>query len=145
MEEAVSENMLLGPAMLRRAMYMYGSKLPKAPDGQIGCGIGMGVLRGTGSLIPPNMSITRTGDKRIVDGVHIVFRMVPGSETPSEMNFTFLIGGRSTSPSVRCILYKISFRCGVRRSEMQGLGRDILMRVVFFSSRVQVPKGHRRT
>jgi alkyl sulfatase BDS1-like metallo-beta-lactamase superfamily hydrolase len=89
MEEAVSENMLLGPAMIRRAIYMYGSKLPKAPDGQIGCGIGASVPRGTGSLIPPKISITQTGDERVVDGVRIIFQMVPGSEAPSEMNFYF--------------------------------------------------------
>lgn len=84
MEEAMSENILLGPVMIRRAMYMYGSRLPKAPDGQIGCGIGAGVPRGTGSLIPPNISITQTGNERVIDGVRIVFQMVPGSEAPSE-------------------------------------------------------------
>jgi alkyl sulfatase BDS1-like metallo-beta-lactamase superfamily hydrolase len=43
MEDAMSENMLLGLAMVRRAVYMYGSRLPECSEGQIGCGIGAGV------------------------------------------------------------------------------------------------------
>ncbi|KAK1142414.1 hypothetical protein N8T08_007966 [Aspergillus melleus] len=89
MEEATSENTLLGPAMRRRAMYMYGSGLSKAPDGQLGCGIGMAVSSGTNTLIPPNETIYRTGEERVVDGVRIQFQMVPGTEAPSEMNFYF--------------------------------------------------------
>ncbi|KAH8433928.1 alkyl/aryl-sulfatase [Aspergillus melleus] len=89
MEEATSENTLLGPAMRRRAMYMYGSGLSKAPDGQLGCGIGMAVSSGTNSLVPPNETIYQTGEERAVDGVRIQFQMVPGTEAPSEMNFYF--------------------------------------------------------
>lgn len=89
MEEALSENLYVGNAMRRRAVYMYGNALPKAPDGQIGCGIGMIVPTGVNSLVPPNVTIFKTGEDIIVDGVRIVFQMVPGSEAPSEMNFFF--------------------------------------------------------
>ncbi|KAI9039214.1 alkyl/aryl-sulfatase [Aspergillus affinis] len=89
MGEATSENTLLGPAMRRRAMYMYGSGLPKSPDGQLGCGIGMAVSSGTNTLVPPNETIYRTGEERVVDGIRIQFQMVPGTEAPSEMNFHF--------------------------------------------------------
>ncbi|KAJ5099048.1 beta-lactamase-like protein [Penicillium argentinense] len=89
MEEALSENLYVGNAMRRRAVYMYGSRLPKAPDGQIGCGLGMGVPTGTSSLVPPDKIINETGEEQIVDGVRIIFQMVPESEAPSEMNFFF--------------------------------------------------------
>lgn len=89
MEEATSENIYVGAAMRRRAMYMYGNRLPKSPAGQLGCGIGMGVSSGTGTLIPPNVDVKTTGETHTIDGVRIQFQMVPGTEAPSEMNFFF--------------------------------------------------------
>ncbi|KAJ5540194.1 hypothetical protein N7513_008526 [Penicillium frequentans] len=89
MEEATSENIYAGPAMRRRARYMYGSTLPRGVEGQVGCGLGMATSRGTTSLIPPNMLISETNDERVVDGVRIVFQMVSGTEAPSEFNFYF--------------------------------------------------------
>ncbi|KAJ5689712.1 Metallo-hydrolase/oxidoreductase [Penicillium macrosclerotiorum] len=89
MEEATSENLYAGDAMRRRAAFMYGTFLPKAPDSQIGCGLGMCVPTGVNSLIPPSLSIRQTGEERIFDGVRILFQLVPGSEAPSEMNFYF--------------------------------------------------------
>lgn len=89
MEEALSENLYAGNAMRRRAVFMYGTALPKGPEGQIGCGLGMGVPTGNNSLVPPSVTIHRTGENHVVDGVQIVFQMVPGSEAPSEMNFFF--------------------------------------------------------
>ncbi|KAL5356100.1 beta-lactamase-like protein [Aspergillus floccosus] len=89
LEEATSENIYVGPAMRRRAMYMYGNRLPKGPTGQIGCGIGMTVSSGTNTLVPPNVSISSTGDTRTVDGVRIEFQMVPETEAPAEFNFYF--------------------------------------------------------
>jgi alkyl sulfatase BDS1-like metallo-beta-lactamase superfamily hydrolase len=89
MEEATSENIYLGDAMRRRAAFMYGIPLPRAPDGQIGCGLGMAVSTGITSLIPPNITIYETGETRVIDGVRIEFQMVPGTEAPAEMNFFF--------------------------------------------------------
>ncbi|KAJ5811970.1 beta-lactamase domain-containing protein [Penicillium riverlandense] len=89
MEEATSENIYLGDAMRRRAAYMYGIRLPRAADGQIGCGLGMAVSNGITSLIPPNVTIYETGETRTIDGVRIEFQMVPGTEAPAEMNFFF--------------------------------------------------------
>ncbi|CAL5873620.1 uncharacterized protein PFLUO_LOCUS7901 [Penicillium psychrofluorescens] len=89
MEEATSENIYAGDAMRRRAAYMYGARLPKAPDGQIGCGLGMAVSSGITSLIAPNVTIYETGETRVIDGVRIEFQMVPGTEAPAEMNFFF--------------------------------------------------------
>jgi alkyl sulfatase BDS1-like metallo-beta-lactamase superfamily hydrolase len=89
MEEATSENIYVGPAMSRRAMYMYGIQLPRSPKGQVGCGIGMAVSTGTSSLVPPNDLITQTGQERTIDGIRIEFQLVPGTEAPAEMNFYF--------------------------------------------------------
>jgi alkyl sulfatase BDS1-like metallo-beta-lactamase superfamily hydrolase len=89
LEHAVSENVYAGNAMTRRASYMYGVGLPKAPDGQIGVGLGQATSTGTISLIPPTVDITETGQQETVDGVRIVFQLTPGTEAPAEMNFLF--------------------------------------------------------
>lgn len=89
LEHAVSENVYAGNAMTRRAVFMYGDRLPKAPDGQIGAGLGMTTSTGTITLIPPTVDITATGQEETVDGVRIVFQLTPGTEAPSEMNFLF--------------------------------------------------------
>ncbi|KAJ4365838.1 hypothetical protein N0V83_008459 [Neocucurbitaria cava] len=89
MEAVMSESILAGPAMRRRAWYMYGNGLPRAATGQIGVGLGMGSSKGTTSLIPPNLLIKETGEEHTVDGVRIVFQMVPETEAPAEVNFFF--------------------------------------------------------
>ncbi|MFJ4713895.1 alkyl/aryl-sulfatase [Streptomyces sp. NPDC088785] len=89
LEHAVSENVYAGNAMTRRAIFMYGDRLPKAADGQISAGLGMTTSNGTISLVPPTHDITRTGQEETVDGVRIVFQLTPGTEAPAEMNFLF--------------------------------------------------------
>ncbi|MEV8021720.1 alkyl sulfatase dimerization domain-containing protein [Streptomyces sp. NPDC086554] len=89
LEHAVSENVYAGPAMTRRASFMYGDRLPKSPDGQIGAGLGMTTSTGTITLIPPTVDVTRTGQEEVVDGVRMVFQLTPGTEAPAEMNFSF--------------------------------------------------------
>ncbi|MDA3628362.1 MBL fold metallo-hydrolase [Saccharopolyspora sp. WRP15-2] len=87
MEHAVGENVFAGPAMLARARYMYGSRLPAGPGGAIGFGLGQGTSTGRTGLIAPTGSITRTGQEWEVDGVRMIFQLTPGTEAPSEMNF----------------------------------------------------------
>ena len=89
MEETLGENIFAGPAMRKRAVYMYGGSLPKSAKGQVGCGLGLITSNGTVSLIPPNDIVQRTGEERTIDGVQIVFQMVPGTEAPSEFNLFF--------------------------------------------------------
>ncbi|NEW59181.1 MBL fold metallo-hydrolase [Nocardia cyriacigeorgica] len=89
LEHAVSENVYAGNAMTRRAIFMYGTGLDKAPDGQIGAGLGMTTSTGTVTLIPPTVDITHTGQVEEIDGVRIVFQLTPGTEAPAEMNFLF--------------------------------------------------------
>jgi alkyl sulfatase BDS1-like metallo-beta-lactamase superfamily hydrolase len=89
MEHAVSENVFAGPAMGRRAAYMYGAALEKGPAGQIGSGLGQTSSLGEPTLIAPTVDITATGQELIVDGVRIQFQLTPGTEAPAEMNFYF--------------------------------------------------------
>lgn len=86
MEEATSENVMAGGAMLRRAAYQFATSLEPGPLGQMGSGIGMAVSGGTLSLVPPTDSIARTGETRVVDGVALEFQIVSGSEAPAEFN-----------------------------------------------------------
>ncbi|RJE22873.1 Beta-lactamase domain-containing protein [Aspergillus sclerotialis] len=89
MKEATSENVIAGPIMRHRAVYMYGSTLPRSPVGQIGVGLGMGTSQGKTSLIPPTIDIKHTGQTLTIDGVRIVFQMVPDTEAPAEVNMYF--------------------------------------------------------
>ncbi|WP_409329883.1 alkyl/aryl-sulfatase [Trujillonella humicola] len=86
---AVSENVYAGPAMARRAGYMYGAALPRGPHGQVGAGLGQTTSTGTFGLIPPTLEIRTTGQEETVDGVRMVFQMAPGSEAPAEMHVYF--------------------------------------------------------
>lgn len=86
---AVSENVIAGPAMGRRAGYQFGIGLPKGPEGSLGSGIGMGVAAGGRSLVPPTREIAETGTELVLDGVRIRFQVTPGTEAPAEMNFGF--------------------------------------------------------
>ncbi|VAZ80992.1 Putative alkyl/aryl-sulfatase YjcS [Mycobacterium persicum] len=86
---AVQENIYAGGAMMRRAGYMYGSYLPRGPQGQVGCGLGQTLSTGEVSLIVPTVDVRRTGETHTIDGVEIEFQMAPGSEAPAEMHFYF--------------------------------------------------------
>jgi alkyl sulfatase BDS1-like metallo-beta-lactamase superfamily hydrolase len=85
--EAVSENVMAGNAMSRRATYMYGSLLAKGPRGQATSGLGLATSTGTPTLILPTDFITRTGQKVTIDGLTYEFQMAPGTEAPAEMHF----------------------------------------------------------
>jgi len=89
LHHAVSENVYAGPAMLRRAAYMYGRHLPRGPEGQMGFGLGLATSTGTVSLIAPNLDITHSGQEEVLDGVRLVFQLTPDSEAPAEMHFHF--------------------------------------------------------
>jgi len=88
MEHAVSENVIAGNAMTRRARYMYGTDLPIDPQGHIDTGLGKGLARGPLTLIQPTDLISESGVRRI-DGVDIDFQLVPDSEAPAEMMMYF--------------------------------------------------------
>ncbi|MFH1150844.1 MAG: alkyl sulfatase dimerization domain-containing protein [Actinomycetota bacterium] len=89
MEAAVSENVMAGPAMARRAGYMYGTLLPRGPRGQVDAGLGKATSSGTVTLIEPTHYVRETGHEMTLDGVQVVFQVTPGTEAPAEMNFFF--------------------------------------------------------
>ncbi len=87
MEHAVSENIIAGPAMLRRAQYQFGPFLAKGVRGQVDCGLGKSMAAGSVALLRPTDLIIATGDKRDIDGLEFEFQMAPNSEAPAEMHF----------------------------------------------------------
>jgi alkyl sulfatase BDS1-like metallo-beta-lactamase superfamily hydrolase len=89
LEESISENVLAGTVMMRRAMYMYGANLPINDRGHVGTGLGKQPAYGTVSIAEPTTIIDHTGQTLTVDGVDFEFQVVPGSEAPAEMTFFF--------------------------------------------------------
>jgi alkyl sulfatase BDS1-like metallo-beta-lactamase superfamily hydrolase len=87
MEHAVSENIIAGPAMLRRAQYQFGPFLARGERGQVDCGLGKSMAAGAVALVRPTDLIMATGDRRVIDGVEFEFQMAPNSEAPAEMHF----------------------------------------------------------
>jgi len=88
-EHAISENVIAGNAMSRRAVYMYGAMLPRDAHGSINAGLGQTISTGLAGLIEPTREIRRTGEEVTIDGVQMVFQMTPGTEAPAEMNTYF--------------------------------------------------------
>ena len=87
--ETVAENVIAGPAMLRRTPYQFGFLLPAGPQGHVDSGLGNAIPPGPPGLIAPTHDITHTGQEMVVDGIRIVFQNTPGTEAPAEMNFFF--------------------------------------------------------
>jgi len=87
MEEAVSENVIAGPAMYRRALYMYGSRLPRSERGHVGSGLGKGPALGNMGILEPTEIVSRTGEEKTIDGLRFIFQNAPDSEAPAELTF----------------------------------------------------------
>lgn len=85
--EAVSENIIAGPAMLRRARYQFGLTLKHGCCGEATSGLGPKPSMGTASLIAPTIDITHTGQELTIGDVRMIFQITPGTEAPAEMNF----------------------------------------------------------
>ena len=90
LEAAISENVLAGTVMLRRATYMYGVLLARDAQGHVDTGLGKGLpALPTVGLAAPNRDIETTGTELVIDGVRMVFQITPGTEAPAEMNIFF--------------------------------------------------------
>lgn len=92
-EHAVSENIYAGTAMSRRAVYQYGSTLPVSPSGQVDCGLGKAVAKGSNGILTPQKEISEAdyGEKQYYEwcsysGLRMQFQYTPGTEAPAEMN-----------------------------------------------------------
>ena len=89
LEHAVSENIIAGPAMGRRAVYQFGYTLPRGPAGEMTSGLGPGISKGTMSMLAPSDVITKTGEEITIGNTRMVFQLTPGTEAPAEMNVFF--------------------------------------------------------
>ena len=90
-KEALSENVLAGAVMGRRALYMYGSTLPRSARNHVDTGLGKAPAIGDVSIVAPTDAVDHTGQKIDIDGVQFIFQYTPDSEAPAEMTF-FLPG-----------------------------------------------------
>lgn len=88
-DDVVSENVIAGNAMGRRAIYVYGALLPNDVTGNVNGGLGQTISTGNTSLIPPTTLVSQTPTELTVDGVKMVFQFTPGTEAPTEMNAWF--------------------------------------------------------
>ena len=87
MEEATSENILVGTAMARRSLYQFGRDLPRSAKGNVDTGLGKDVAYGTIGIIAPNWLIYKATQPMQLDGLNFVFHNVPSAECPAELTF----------------------------------------------------------
>jgi alkyl sulfatase BDS1-like metallo-beta-lactamase superfamily hydrolase len=88
MEEATSENVMVGTAMGRRSLYQFGKDLERSPKGMVDTGLGKAVAYGSFGILQPTQLIVRPTEELTLDGVRFVFHNVPGAEAPAEMTFS---------------------------------------------------------
>ncbi|MBI0580033.1 MBL fold metallo-hydrolase [Neobacillus cucumis] len=86
-EEALSENVLLGTIMARRAEYQFGKNLPGGTKGSVSIGIGNTMSSGTMSFEKPTVEIVNEIQTMEIDGVTFQFLLTPNTEAPAEMHF----------------------------------------------------------
>jgi len=85
-KEVVSENILLGNIMSRRAGYMFGNLLPVNKKGYVTNGIGSRLSNGTISFLQPTIEIKDKVQTMKIDGVQFQFLLTLNTEAPSEMH-----------------------------------------------------------
>ena len=86
-EESVSENVLAGNYMSRRASFQFGGLLPANATGQVGTGLGQMLSVGNVGLIKPTLEIGKEGGTQIIDGITFEFFDAGGTEAPAEIVF----------------------------------------------------------
>ncbi len=89
LEEVISEFVIAGPIMGRRAAYQFGPLLPPGPFGHVDCGLGSAMGLARSDLIAPTETVTHTGEELTLSGIKVVFQNTPDAEAPAEMNFHF--------------------------------------------------------
>ena len=85
--EASSENILVGPAMGRRATYQFGTLLPASRTGLVDAGLGKGLALGQIDVLAPSITIDQARQELVIDGIRFVFQNLPDSEAPAELSF----------------------------------------------------------
>ncbi len=87
MQHAVSENVLAGNVMPRRASYMFGALLPRNAAGLVDGGLGKAVSSGNVTLIEPTHIVANDHEDMSIDGIEFEFMNTPFAEAPAEMMF----------------------------------------------------------
>ena len=87
-EEATSENVLVGAAMGRRSVYQFGRDLPRSAQGNVDTGLGKDVVYGSLGILLPTWLIYQANQPMQIDGVDFVFHNVPNAECPAELSFS---------------------------------------------------------
>lgn len=87
-DEAISENVIAGIYMGRRAGFQFGAALPRTATGQVGTGLGQ-VLpsNNRASLAKPTMEVAKGAAPVVIDGVTFEFIDAAASEAPAEFMF----------------------------------------------------------
>lgn len=86
-EAAISENILAGNAMARRAGFQFGADLEAGPAGAVDSGIGKALSSGIIGFMRPTETVKATGERLTIDGVEFVFILAPDTEAPAEFMF----------------------------------------------------------
>lgn len=87
-QEATSENVLVGTSMLRRARYQFGRDIALSATGLVDAGLGKTVTSGSFGILMPTAIVSAPTQEMVLDGVRFVFHNVPGAEAPAELTFS---------------------------------------------------------
>lgn len=85
--EAVSENLMAGNYMSRRASLQFGTHLPPNATGHVGTGLGQRLSTGQIGLLQPTHEVPLGGETLSIDGVEFVFLDASHTEAPAELMF----------------------------------------------------------
>lgn len=88
MEEATSENVMVGVAMGRRSGFQFGKNLERSAKGFVDAGLGKTLAYGTFGILPPTQLVTQSTQEINVDGLRLIFHNVPNTEAPAELTFS---------------------------------------------------------
>jgi alkyl sulfatase BDS1-like metallo-beta-lactamase superfamily hydrolase len=88
MEEATSENVLVGTGMGRRSVYQFGRDLPRSARGNLDTGLGKDVVYGSVGILTPTWLIYQANQPMQLDGVDFIFHNVPNAECPAALTFS---------------------------------------------------------
>jgi alkyl sulfatase BDS1-like metallo-beta-lactamase superfamily hydrolase len=87
LREAVSENVVAGDVMMRRASYMYGMALPRNAVGHVDTGLGKAPANGTIGILAPTVIVDDSTQTLELDGVTLEVMHTPHAEAPAEFLF----------------------------------------------------------
>ncbi|MGL4367939.1 MAG: alkyl/aryl-sulfatase [Brevinemataceae bacterium] len=138
-EEAISENLLAGNVMGRRASYMYGNLLSKDEKGTIDAGLGKGIPVGNPSILRPTQIISKDYQKYTIDGIEFEFLMAQNTEAPAE--FMFYIPKYRAASSAEVInhtLHNLSTLRGAKTRNSLLWTESIEKTKQFFNNKVDV-------